>query len=193
MKLVRRMSLLVALALVLTVGGVYAAWIYSNTNATGVDVGFAHSMAAVSDEKTPNGTIAIVTNSAALKVDQKAAGDYTAVLAFEGSIVVSFTPADGATDDVVANAIPVAVTAEILHAAANQYEGKDIYSAGETVQLEWVKQDSGAFHATLDAEDFAKLIKLGDFELPTIDDYNAFKALEREIGIRLLINPVEAQ
>ena len=188
MKLVRRMSLLVALALVLTVGGVYAAWIYSNTNANGVAPGVSHAMAAVSDEKTPNGTIAIVSNSTNVKIDQKAEGDYTAIPVF----VVSFTPANMASDDVKANAIPVSAVLNVINPTNSQYEGKDIFFAGETVDLEWEKQDDGSFHATLDISDLAKIVGFGEFVLPTIDDYTAFQEAMSVIRLEVKINPVEA-
>ena len=87
-------SLILVLAICITVGGVYAAWLYAETPMTAVHghIGsFGLATAVVNNNK---GTISVNGDNAHLSLDQKAADDYTAVLKASGDVVITFTPSE---------------------------------------------------------------------------------------------------
>ena len=87
-------SLILVLAICVTIGGVYAAWLYAETPMTAVHghVGsFGLATAVVNNSK---GTIEVNGGNAHLVIDQAAADDYTAQLKAEGDVVITFKPSD---------------------------------------------------------------------------------------------------
>ncbi|MBR5280315.1 MAG: hypothetical protein IKU26_05045, partial [Clostridia bacterium] len=105
-------SILIALMLCLTLGGVYATWTFTNDAADIVDVKnetlVALTNATVSGAE---GTFTINSNLV-LSIDQKAPGDHEAVLLYnpmvEGDdiyLTITFTPAINASSDVKKDAV----------------------------------------------------------------------------------------
>lgn len=87
-------SLILVIAICITVGGVYAAWLYAETPMTSVHghIGsFGLATAVVNNAK---GTIEVNGANAHLTLDQTAADDYTAELKASGDVVITFTPSE---------------------------------------------------------------------------------------------------
>lgn len=105
----KKVGLIAGLACLLTVGGVYATWIYATDGAGTVTESLLPQMAA-KGEPTDKGTIHVKTSTLTLVIDQTAPNDYTPVMRLEGYISVWFVPAQGASDDVIANGIPLQVS-----------------------------------------------------------------------------------
>ncbi len=90
----KSISLLLILALFVTIGGVYAAWSYAETPLTAVHghIGsFGVANAVVNNAK---GTITVDGTSAHLSLDQSSDTDYTAKLVGSGSILLIFSPSE---------------------------------------------------------------------------------------------------
>ena len=106
----KKLSILMALLLVLTIGGVYATWSYAGTN----DIADAFAEAKVTIEDVEligaNGTYKIESNLV-LSIDQ-ANEDHEAELVFSSNdsnpiyLKVTFTPAANAPQSIKENAIP---------------------------------------------------------------------------------------
>ena len=185
----KKLSILVALILCVTIGGVYAAWSYTSSSMTSVDRTLSHGLtAAVTDGDV--GVFQITQNSVDVAIDQTTTGNYTAKLVVTGSVTVTFTPNDGAPAHVIENGIPSHATIYTKNADTNKYNDAEIYVAtGTTVELDWVKDSNGTFTATISAEDIDSMLNLGaDFVLDTHDEYKAFHALEENITITLAIH-----
>ena len=185
----KKLSILVALILCVTIGGVYAAWSYTSSSMTSVDRTLSHGLtAAVTDGDV--GVFQITQNSVDLAIDQTAIGNYTAKLIVTGSVTVTFTPNDGAPEDVINNAIPSHATIYTKNADTNKYEGTEIYVAtGTPVDLVWNKVSDGTFTATITADNIDSMLDLGaEFVLDTHAKYEAFHALEENITITLAIH-----
>jgi len=185
---IKKLTTLVALILCVTVGGVYAAWLYTSETLTSVDKTLSHGMTTATQEGDA-GVLSIESNNVVIAIDQKAPGDYTAVLKVTGEVQVRFTPNAGAPDDVKDAAIPAEALVYVHNADVNKYEDKPIYqSTGVKCDVNWVKQPDGSFLATISTNNIASLFELGGtFVLPTHDDYTAFHALEEKITITLAI------
>lgn len=185
----KKLSILVALILCVTIGGVYAAWSFTSSTMTSVDRTLSHGLtAAVTDGDV--GKFQIVQNSIDIAIDQTATANYTAKLVITGTVTVAFTPNDGAPEDVVKNAIPSHATIYTKNADTNKYDGAEIYVANTTtIPLTWTKGDDNKFIATIDADDIASMLSLGKaFVLDTHAKYEAFHALEENITITLAIH-----
>jgi len=106
----KKLSLLMALFMCLTIGGVYAAWTYSGTNDIADVLYEAKVTIADTEIKDANGIYKIESNLVLL-VDQKAGTDHVAELKFESNnsnpiyVKVTFTPSDGAPREVKQGAV----------------------------------------------------------------------------------------
>lgn len=187
MKLVKRLSLLIAICICVTVGGVYATWIYTQQN----DVADQHQHLSVAlTESTFDGnygTYNLDYTGLALSIDQKEAGDHTAVLKITGQITVTFTPGMNAPETVKENGIATTVQfGTNIDQASWTYEGTKIFTVDtEKKNVTWTKQDNGTFTYVITAEEVAKIIQLGDITLDTQAKYNAFNTelAKGKIGI----------
>ena len=189
----KKLTLLLALIVCVTVGSVYAAWICTGSTVSTADRTLSHGMATATTDGDI-GTLKVVHNDIDIKIDQTAVGDYRANLVITGSIQVSFTPNDGAPADAVNNAVPAdavnnAVPAQIALYAKNTdtnlYEGSPIYVVnGGPVDLSWEKQADGTFLATVDAATIDSMLDLGaEFVLETHAKWQAFHDLEENVTL----------
>ena len=184
-KINEKISVLIALILCVTIGGVYAAWAYTGNTVSTADRTLSHGMATATTEGDM-GTLKVTENKIDIKIDQKATGDYHAVLVITGEITVTFDPKDGAPQDVVDNAIPAKCYLSAKNLDANKYGESAIYKISDNyIELEWEPQTDGTFTATVTDEQIGTLISLGseDFILDTHDEWQTFHDLEKGITI----------
>ena len=168
MNFMKKISLFVALALVVTIGGVYAAWVYPNENA---QVGTANKtytsvMTTVEQSGTSNGALHVSTDSDnfAIRVDNDANYDggvaWKARPVASGDFDVSFVPAAGASDSYT-DGIDVQVTIAISGAQTTYTQGTTdvkifaIKTASFVISASsFEEQTDGSFLYTFTAEDF---------------------------------------
>ena len=107
----KKLSVLIALALCLTITGAYATWTYANGAATGTSTTLSIGMGTlVQDGDTAIGSFAI-TSAPTLTVEPKEDKvDYTTTLVVSGDLVITFTPSAIAEADIKTNGTPVDVT-----------------------------------------------------------------------------------
>ena len=180
----KKLTLLLALIVCVTVGSVYAAWIYTGSTVSTADRTLSHGMATATTDGDI-GILKVVHNDIDVKIDQTAVGDYRANLVITGSIQVSFTPNDGAPADAVNNAVPAQIALYVKNADANLYEGSPIYVISTpSVDLTWEKQTDGTFLATVDAATIDSMLDLGaEFVLETHAKWQTFHDLEENITL----------
>lgn len=107
MKFFKKISMFIVMALIVTIGGVYAAWVYPSDDAKvgTVDKTFTGNMTQVSTQSTSKGNITIDTASDDMKIFVDDTGSYVAGAQAQGDITVRFTPVDGVSDDIANNGI----------------------------------------------------------------------------------------
>lgn len=167
----KKLSLIVALAVVLTVGGVFATWNYGGSAATPgsqtVTVGVAEeSLTGV------KGTIAVTGSNLAISID-KAADSYTAVLVKSGTATITYTkdPTASATHNTVQLKASISVAT-----AGNTYDGNDVIII-DTAEVNLGTYTTGVAQTIgfgAGDKDLASCISIADITLPTYDDYLAF-------------------
>lgn len=192
----KKLSLLVALALLITVSGVYATWSYSGTN----DIGDAYAEAKVQmagfELTGANGTYKVESNLV-LTVDQ-ANNDHEAKLVFGSNnsdpiyLTVTFTPAANAPQTIKENAVSSELYFGVTTPMQYKMDVNGNYDAGGTAKdifefanpsgdnfspnVTWTKQPDGSFTYTLDETALKAQISLSQtFVLDIKAEYDEFR------------------
>ena len=134
----KKLSTIIALALIVTIGGVYAAWHYDR-GAVSLEITRSATMASIQSD-TPMGSISIDQSANSnqgntLKflvddvIDAEAgkAKDWVAELVPSGSVWVKFTPAANADQTVKDNGIKMKATVTVT-GTQETYDGKKIFA-----------------------------------------------------------------
>ena len=194
----KKLSLFLALAMLLTVSGVYAVWTYTVSN----DILDATSSSAITltapaSTGTTNGTYTI-TNTLDLYVDPKAGTTHVTALYGTGSLVITFTPDEFAPDDIKNNGVVSYFKHELTNNNWTYDDEKimDIDTDEHTIALandenatnKWVRQNDGTFTFTLTAEQIIEHIDLTEFLLDTLDKYHEYDAALEQGQIRFSIS-----
>lgn len=195
----KKISTIIALALILTISGVYAAWNYAQGTSASVEITREINMAQV-NTKGNKGTISASPSDFAFLVDDGYTIDpgiypdkYTAVLVGTGKLSITFTPSDGA-DDSTDNGIKMVAKIEIkAKENAAKYEGQTpITTTGEnnapvTIPL----NDSASTTAELFGEQIAGALQLADVILDTKAKNDNFHTALKDYTIYITISEVE--
>lgn len=173
----KKLSLLVALALLITVGGVYATWTYTQTtDVADESVHMALNLTNVTYEGS-YGTYEIDKSGLNMAIDPKEGTTHTTALKITGNLVIKFTPATYAPvevkEDGVASTFQFSLTNNDW-----KYNGTNIVTLQHTNphNINWTKQADGSFTYTMDAATLAGHISLTEFTLDTKADYDAYNA-----------------
>lgn len=180
----KRLGAIIAIALVLTIGGVYATFNYANGGVVSSENETISKELIGMTTTTPKGTISIKSNNFKITVDDFNNNLHTAGH-FEGTTTINFTPAPLADADVRANGIKLKLTINV--------NGSNEYKDGETTYKLFNISADALAGVTLNndaaingdfvidfAKDIAKYITVTDIYLSTPEKYtaysNAFKA-----------------
>ena len=179
------LTLFIAFALVITIGGVYATWVYPSANLEAITPQSANVVATINDASvdtgTTPGTLAITDNTLAYHI--KNAGDYKTAIEtpITGGVTIKYTPSEGSEYTLVNLICRIQIVAQ-------QYEGNNIFKIGNTEAIDGVLTlkksgvGSGADAWTItDADIQLALTQLAGeaepgFVLDTITKHHDFKA-----------------
>ena len=130
----RKISTIIALALIVTIGGVYAAWSYSQGAAAGSEITREINMAQVNTSGN-KGTITATPSNFAFLVDDIGEKDYVAALIGTGELTVNFTPNAGSDAALATNGIKMIATVTVKYTGTTvpTYTGVD--ASGQTVTV----------------------------------------------------------
>ena len=198
----KAITLLLALALCVTIGGVYAVWTYAGTD--DIADAFAEAKVTIADTELTgaNGTYKIESNLV-LTVDQKNT-DHEAELKFSANdgqdiyLRITFTPAANAPQKIKDEAVPsefyFTVSTPMKFAAISDTEDENYghykadadpvdifsftnYSNGVFEEnIEWHKEDNGTFTYTIYENDLKSMINLSQtFYLDEKSEHDLFR------------------
>jgi len=193
----KKLSVVLLLVLCITIGGVFANWIYAGTNAGDLHHHIANIALTDVNKTTKIGTYSVIQgdDTVKIKVDQKnqtpGSFDYDTVLTITGSITVTFTP-----DALYTGGAPTAkfVLTSVNDVTATTFND-DAYT-GETngdraifskfdktteTNLTFTKVGD-VYEATITADMIDALIDINTFNLPTNSAYVAFSSALGSIG-----------
>ena len=169
MKFMKKISLFVALALIVTIGGVYAAWIYPSDDALvgSATKTFTGNMTQVETQATNKGEISVETSSDTLKIFVDDAGSYVAKAIAQGSVSVLFTPADGVSDAIATSGIEMVLEVSItgLQTKVNDDSSHEVsIFTVKTASMELGKgtKEGESFRVTVTGEQILALLTFCD-------------------------------
>lgn len=177
----KKLSLLIALCMLISIGGVYATWTYvRNSDVADESVNMAMNLTEVAYSGS-NGAFKVDTSTLKLSIDPKSGTTHTTSLVIEGEVKIVFTPATFAPAEVKENAVDSTFEFKLSN---NSWTFDDGHGAKEIVtlahqgthEIEWTKQSDGTFVYVLDATTLAKHITLNEFVLDTKTRYDSFNA-----------------
>lgn len=166
----KKLGIIIMIALALTVGGVYATFVYAQNDVASVDGTLTSELGAKALD-TAKGTIKITTDFKVLidDLDSNLTTKYTT----SGSTKITFTPAQGADQDVVDNGIKLKLT--IAFGGTNAYEGTPIFKTKDAYTADGVLLNGGNKVLGDITVDLADYIDVSLISLPTSAKYDAFK------------------
>ena len=174
----RKLSLLIALCTLLTVGGVYATWTYTqNTDVADEAVNMNLNLTDVAYSGS-YGTYKVDTTGFSMLIDPAVGTAHNTALFMEGQIVITFTPNSVAPEEVKTGGVPS--TYQFSLANPNwKYLDQDIVTINHAEQhnIVWTDNGDGTFSFTLTAEDIKDHFTLTTFTLDTKADYDAYNAV----------------
>lgn len=186
----KKLSILVALILCVTIGGVYATWTYPGETVADYKIPMTHQMAGVEFSGSA-GVYEAASNTLTYTIDQKATGDYTPVMTLAGEVKITFK----AHESISAAALKAAKTATVTiyaeDTALAKYNGQEIFTVSPTFALTldenaWEDSGNNVYTYTITASNLQGAITLNDgFELDTHDKYLAFQSAQMKAVFRL--------
>ena len=187
----KRLSLIIALALVVTIGGVFAVWHYDRGEVS-LEISRSATMAAIQSD-TSKGVIAIVDsepNNLKFLVDDIDTKDYIAALVPSGSITVKFSPAANADQVVINNGIKMKATVT-LQGEKHQYDSKDIFTVKATNSFELNNGVATKDNVVITAEQIANCLTFVDgVVLDSYEDNVAFENAMKTYTIVVTISEI---
>ena len=188
----RKLSLLIALCTLLTVGGVYATWTYTNESVPSDQQEYSLNLSGI--ETTGNyGTFTFSTDNVNFTIDPKEGTTHTTALDITGTITITFTPNAYAPQKIK----DYGPNAEFFFSLSNdnwtyvEYEGAEakkivnlvkdsddathpIYPSNSTEESKWTK-NGDVFTYTIETDVLEEHIVLTEFLLDTVSDYYNYK------------------
>ena len=171
----KKLTALIAMALVITITGVYAAWNYAEGNVSNTTKWLDGNTTIITDatQATAKGTIHVDTTHLQIIIDDTDS-NYEAELSVEGYILVSFTPNPGAS----VTEIPLQFCLQANPAGTPKYNDSDIFTFNSNQVAINSGNAVGSAQVQIDATELISECALalnGTITLPTIDDYTNFK------------------
>lgn len=187
----KKLSTLIALALIVTIGGVYAAWHY-NRGQVSLEISRSATMASIQSD-TSKGTITIDQtansgngNTLKFLVDDTGTIDWKADLVPSGSVWVKFTPARNADSNVQTDGIKMKATVT-LSGAQDAYAGKKIFKVKEGANTITLNTTPSLDSQEIKAEQIAACLEFNEGAEVTLATYDANVAYETAMKTYIIV------
>ena len=191
----KKLSLLIVICILLTIGGVYATWIYSGNQIDAQTTPFVSKMGGL-DHEGNSGSYTFTDNSLEFAVEPDTQDTkITTIVWTEGTVKLVFTPKGDISDAMLANALNATITVELASSSAGEYKGETIYTVDATFALtltstDWTSHNDGEYFTyTITADTIKDAISIGSFHLPSEDDYTEFKSVIQDVKFRVKVSP----
>lgn len=190
----KKFGLTIAMATILTIGGVYATFNYAQGGVTNVDETLNVTIEGVKLD-TPKGKINLTNNNYKITIANKNDGtnaeyENFTKLETEGNFTVSFTPAAGADKDVIENGIVLEMT---IGFTGNDYDGGPIFTTNTNNTNNKVTLKDGNKIKDDYTFDLDNYISIKEYHLSTYADYTAYKEALNKTSIIITIGEYKAQ
>ena len=179
----KKLGLIIAMILCVTIGGVYATWTYTqNVDVADETINMTMNLTDVAYSGS-YGTYKVDSESLKMRIDPKTGTTHTTALYIEGAIIITFTPNSVAPQEVKDNAVATTFKFGLSNANWQYDDGSGLknvitlkHTEAEDIE-QWVKNADGTFTFTISAADLAEHITLTEFTLDTKAKYDAFNTV----------------
>ena len=187
----KKLSTIIALALIITIGGVYAAWHYSR-GAVSLEISRSATMASIQSD-TSKGSIAIdqsqnggAGNTLKFLVDDTGEIDWKAELVPSGSVWVKFTPTANADQAVKDNGIAMKATITVT-GAQELYDTKKIFSAKDGANSFTINATPTLNSVEITADQIAACLDFNEGATVYLDTYEDNVAYETAMKTYIIV------
>lgn len=180
----KKLSVLIALALCLTIGGAYAGWVYFEGDVTSAEVSQNIQM-DVQGSTSALGTYTFETYPM-FSVDPESATNFTTKLVTDGTeIMIKLVVEEEAGPTLLANgkAPKIKITLGTTNGTINLDDYIKVIDA--EIEVNTKTGSNGEFYYTLKADDLLACFDLVEKELPTKAEAEAYEAIIETISIKL--------
>ncbi len=187
----KKLSVIIALALIVTISGVYAAWNYAQGATASVEITREINMAQVNTDSN-KGSISATPSDVAFLVDD--GGEYHTVLKGTGKFDITFTPSTGADAATISNGIKMIATITVRSTNNLQYNGVTpiVAKTENNANVIDITPDGPAKNATLTVAQILNAVELCDVVLSTKLENDNFHVVLNDYTIVITISEVVA-
>ena len=170
----KKLSLLIALCMLISIGGVYATWVYSEKSDVADITGAKAITLTEATFSGTYGTYAVDTSQLNMQVDPKEGTAHVTSLVITGDLVITFKPNTYAPDDVKNNGVDS--TFQFSLSNSEWKYGSEAIMTVDTAKhdITWTKGSDGNFTYTISAADLANYLTLTEITLDTKAEYNEY-------------------
>ena len=191
----KKFGILIALCVLLTVGGVYATWIYSGNQIDAQTEPFVSKMGGL-DHEGNSGSYSFTNNSLDFAVEPDTQETkITTIVWGTGSMQLVLTPKTDINDAMLQKALNATITVELASSTAGEYKGETVYTIDPNFAVtltadDWTSHNDGEYYThAITADEIEDAITIGNFHLPSEDDYNEFKTAIQDVKFRVKVAP----
>ena len=188
----KKLSILVALILCVTIGGVSATWVYPGNDIGRLEAPVSNNMGDVTFSGSM-GTYSLVSNDMALIINQDGNQTFNTMLTYSGNLVFTFTPAANISEAQLDAALNATVSVMGTDVTSAVYGSEQIWAFDQTktvslTEADW-NEESGVYTCTFACSRLSETIKLAKvFNLPTYDKFKTFSDAHKHAVFNLHVN-----
>ncbi len=182
----KKLSLLISLILCVTIGAVYANWVYSENNDVADEtVNMSMNLTGVTYAGA-YGTYSVDTEGLSIKIDPKVDGatKHITSLVITGKVRIVFTPGQFAGSEIEQNGVPSTWQLTLSNSDWKYDDGsgeKNIIAINhpdEKHDITWTTvQGVNGLVCDISAQELASHLTLTEFDLPSKSDYDAYNGV----------------
>lgn len=190
----KKLTVLVALLLCITIGGVYATWIFAGDTIMSQTDPFVNKMGDV-DTSTSAGSYHFVNNTVNLVVEPESATSYDAVITWSGEVTLQFAANDTISAEPLSRALNAVITIEAVDIDLAKYESEQIYTLNNSFKIQltegsWAHDDvTNTYSYKITADALEGAVSIGEFSIDNYDRYKAFKLAQDVVKFKFRVNP----
>ena len=196
----KKLSLLIALCMLISIGGVYAAWTYPGETMETQTEPFVNKMGDLSHTGSA-GRYTFTNNSIDFSIEPDTQENKLTTIKWgNGQVTLTFYAEDNISTDALNAALNATIsivntsstlgtfTDPVTHQTDSIYD-LDLTKTITLQRADWTTQDNKVYTCTITAErlDALDAVSINQFALPTQDDYEAFRTANAAVRLALKV------
>lgn len=192
----KKLSLLIALCMLISIGGVYAVWTYPGETMESQTEPFVSKMGDIGHTGSA-GSYTFSGNSIDFSIEPNNQDEkITSIVWGAGQVTLTFVADANISDDAKSAALNATISIVNTSATLGEYDSQAIYTLDSTKVItlnesSWTKVDNQTYTYTITAQTLEGLgaISINPFSLPSQDDYDDFKTANAAVRFAIKVTP----